>query len=339
MKNKENITNYIFLFIFSIGIMLIYFVQLIYPDPQPNPREEILYNGFEVFFSIGIGWVLQRISSRKEFQDSLKQFALSAYRRISDIEKSVNRIRIAIEKARLSYSKEKIHELDILSMATDELSNTVNSSIADWVDVIGDELDKKEKIIELQKEQQVLKSIAANSSGSGEAEGKVRQLQEEINALKLKLPYSLKEEVSIPYFEGTEKIQFVIDHFHREIRSHSCITFQVESINDGLKNKLEESLPLSLVVSITFSRSDLYLLNKDEVVIGRVINPFAEVSESDFINAFVVVLGVVTKATNTLSGGITFMKPFVLANAKVNKITSDYVEFSMAADDDGFAFG
>lgn len=339
MKNKENITNYIFLFIFALGIMLIYLVQLKYPDPQPNPREEILYNAFEAFFSIGIGWVLQRISSRKEFQESLKQFALSAYRRISDIEKSVNRIKNAIEKARASYSREKVHELDILSIVAEELSSTVNSSIADWIDVIGEELSKKERIVELQKEQQTLKSVVSNNPDRLDANNRIKELQEEIDTLKSKLPYLLKENIIRPNYSSTEAINFVVDHFHRESRSHSCITIQVGTNDANLEKMLDAIIPVSVVLSISLMQSDLYLLSKNGETVGRIINPFPKIEDTDFVNALVSVLGTVTKLTSSLSDDVIFSKPLVLNKARIRKISNGILELAIPAEDENFSAG
>jgi len=59
---------------------------------------------------------------------------------------------------RSSYPKEKMVELDLLKSITVVMNYTVQSSISDWSDIIGEEVRKKDRFEELQKEQQLLKS-------------------------------------------------------------------------------------------------------------------------------------------------------------------------------------
>jgi hypothetical protein len=194
MKNKTNNTDYLFLALFGIAGILIYGVQLIFPDPQPSTRETTLYTVLELIISISFGWILQRIDARRQYQESLRQFALSAYRRISDIEKSVLRIKNTIQEKLINYPKDKTHELDVLNVVAEELANTVSSSMLDWVDIIGDELKKKDRIESLQLEQFAL---LTNKQKDDETIQRLEEVREEINTLKADLPALLQKDMSI----------------------------------------------------------------------------------------------------------------------------------------------
>jgi len=109
-------------------------------------------------FSIAIGWVLQRIQSRDDFRKSIKQFAISAYRRILDIEKAVSRLSGVLIDDTVKRSPDEVIRMKALYKLVEGISDTVNSSAADWADILDQEIKKKDKIQELEEQRIILEN-------------------------------------------------------------------------------------------------------------------------------------------------------------------------------------
>jgi hypothetical protein len=273
-EDKANKTDYIFLAIFGVGAIVIFSIELIFTTPMTTPRETALYNALELGLSLGFGWTLQRIDAKKQFHESLKQFALSAYRRINDIEKSVKRIKGEINKMRLTYPQTKVHELDILRMAAEEMDDTVNSSIADWSDFIGEELSKKERIQELQREQQVLEVQHVVETE------KVLEIRNEINRLRLELPALMRPDVQNSFqFRGNGFL--VQEYFIALIDAQACIYLKIFSHQELSDEILKNNQPYSIRFEKWKEKTVVIIENKNEELVGEIVNPFKDVNVED----------------------------------------------------------
>lgn len=284
MKDKLNAMDFVFLAIFGLGSVVVFGVELIFPAPLPSQRETVLYNVLEFGLSLGLGWVLQRIDAKKQFQESLKKFALSAYRRITDIQKSVNRLKGEITQMRSAYSRVKVHELDILRMVAEEMDNTVNSSISDWVDIIGQELDKKERIQELKREQKILFS----RQNAIESE-KLHEIKDEIIRLRSELPGIMSIETQNMNFSKERNSYIVVEHFFSSIEAYSGINLKIMTNEAQSGEFLEKNQPYFLKFEQSFSSAVASVVNQNNEPVGQIINPFKfdDIEDSDFVNTLV----------------------------------------------------
>jgi len=63
-----------------------------------------------------------------------------------DIRKSIDRSLSAIDKMSKNYPKEKTNDIEILRSMLEGTFDTVESSVLDWSEIIGEEINKKEKV-------------------------------------------------------------------------------------------------------------------------------------------------------------------------------------------------
>ena len=95
---SRNLVDAVLLLIFGGGAVALFVAEI--STAGTTPREASLFRALEFIAAIVLGWLLQRIAAREEFSKSLREYAISAYRRISDIQKSVERFRSEIGRMR-----------------------------------------------------------------------------------------------------------------------------------------------------------------------------------------------------------------------------------------------
>src|ERR1700730_15326474 len=91
------------------------------------------------------------------FEQSLKKFAISAYRRIADIERMVERLHTEVREMISDAPKSEITNLRIVDAIVSDTGQLVRSSISAWADVIGEELLAIERIKRLEHEKELLR--------------------------------------------------------------------------------------------------------------------------------------------------------------------------------------
>ena len=91
MKEKPSIFEWVAFWLFVALEIIILVLRIISPTAISNQTENVLYSAFEIILSLYIGYFIQRVDSMKQFEDRLKQYGFSAYRRIMDIRKSIDR--------------------------------------------------------------------------------------------------------------------------------------------------------------------------------------------------------------------------------------------------------
>lgn len=247
--------------------------------PNPSAREVSLFGALEFIVAIIVGWLVQRIAAREEFSKSLRGYAISAYRRISDIQKSVERFRSEIARMRHAYPSDRAHELDMLSALADEMSNTVRSSSYDWADIIGDELEKIRRVETLESE---LRSAVMRSPSQPDADTNARlaDLRKELDALRADLPILVQS--SIPGFpeplpRAERESQAVLDHYIATIRAESCIHLIVEAWTEATEEgarKFKAGVPYSVMEERGMMKFHVLLVDSKQEPLGEVLNPF-----------------------------------------------------------------
>jgi hypothetical protein len=102
-------------------------------------RELLLINALQFVSTIWFGWVSSQIVSEQQFQEWQKRFALSAHRRIKEIEYSRERLLTRI-RAKSFKDNPITDELDAIQEIALSLRATARLSTADWADIIGEEI-------------------------------------------------------------------------------------------------------------------------------------------------------------------------------------------------------
>ncbi|HEY7770496.1 MAG TPA: hypothetical protein VIB55_20200, partial [Longimicrobium sp.] len=130
--------------------------QVISARGTPTTLETALFSVLQFVFSLAFAWILTRIAAREEFVASQKAFAIAAYRRINEIDEGVGRLIARANAQARAASPELLRELDVTIAIALGVRASIKSSIADWGDVIGDEITTIKRIEEIQDQQVAL---------------------------------------------------------------------------------------------------------------------------------------------------------------------------------------
>lgn len=150
--------------------------------------ESTLFSILQFIFSLGFGWIITKITSTTEFYESQKRFALSAYRRIKEIEKAVERLIQRTNSGLTSLAVENNNNsLEAVNLMAIHIRETIRSSIADWADIIGEEIETVDEIEKKEDELQKMYQEKTNSSDE-----LLEKISKDIANLKSSLPSELK---------------------------------------------------------------------------------------------------------------------------------------------------
>lgn len=217
----RNLVELILLLLFGGAAIAVFSTEIAAGNATPLDRS--LFGALEFFLSVAIGWTSQRIASKEEFGRSLRQYALSAYRRISDTKKSLNRVTLRIDSMRPSYPKTSIHELDLLAALTEDIADNVDSSKVDWADIIGEDLERAGRLQQL--EDQLRQVTDRGSARPSATDAQVESLKQEIDKLRSDLPFMLQEATMSPQ-----------DSLPREGRFHPVVASYLRTSIDTTSN-------------------------------------------------------------------------------------------------------
>lgn len=280
MKDKPSIFEWIVFFLFILLEISIFSMRILGMNSETTQIETILYGTFEIIFSLYIGYFVQRLDSARQFQESLKRYGLSAYRRIMDISKSIDRTINQIEKIRKNYPVEKTSDLDVLRSILEGTFDTVRSSISDWGEIIGEEIRKTERAYQLEGE---LKNL--------EKEKKDEKTNTYVENLKVELD-SIRSQLLLPTSEialsGTlEKQGFYSTYFEATGKRDGFIplyikpAFDYSSIN--VKDVFEKQ-PFSFILSDNLNDTvECYVSNNEGFFLGNIQNPMGFFDDTPYI--------------------------------------------------------
>ena len=161
-KKGANILDVVVSILLLIATVATIILQILFSSPTSTKIETSLFSILQFVFSLAFSWVLARVSLRSEFQESQKKFAISAYRKIIEINNAVNRLisRTTSHMGKVENSTD--HELDVITEIGVGIRESIRSSISDWADIIGDEIETVEKI-QMIREKQSLEDLHATS--------------------------------------------------------------------------------------------------------------------------------------------------------------------------------
>lgn len=141
-------------------------------------REALIINAIQYISSMWFGWVVSMFFSEEDFKEKQKRFAFSAYRRIKEIEDSIQRLIIRINAKKIN-NREYKNDIEAIKEIAINLKNTAKSSEADWLDIIGEEIKIINEIEKIEK-----KEFTPD-----------KELHNKINRLLQKIPSPLKLQV------------------------------------------------------------------------------------------------------------------------------------------------
>lgn len=282
MKEKPSVFEWVAFWVFVVLEIVIFVMRIIRPTTEINQAENVLYSAFEIVFSLYIGYFIQRIDSMKQFQERLKQYGFSAYRRIMDIRKSVDRSLSAIDKMNKNYPKDKTNDMDILRSMLEGTFDTVESSVLDWSDIIGEDINKKEKADRLEE---VLRISETQSNLSEEAKLNITEIRNELEKLKSEIPSVLQTN----HLGQEETRHFKFDLVETMARN-GLINLDVQHdmglpLSDDEKQKIINGQPYLLKRGYRNYNPVLDVYNKDKQKIGSVMNSKYSVGRESYFDA------------------------------------------------------
>lgn len=173
------------IFVLTLGaIVAISVVQIVSVD-STTKTEATLFNLLQFFFSLFFAWFLSLYFGEAQFAASQKKFAIGAFRRIKEIERTINRTQKYVTY--LERDENPITRAKIIAVngGLDAMKDTVASSIADWSDIIGDEIEitrELNKLKNLRSADEEAHQKVSNDSISTENEAKISELKKALPA-------------------------------------------------------------------------------------------------------------------------------------------------------------
>jgi hypothetical protein len=160
---------------------------------QTTKLETALFNLLQFVLTMGFSWFSSRAVSRADFEKSLKRFAISAYRRVADIEQMMARLQRELRRMSTTELPSKSSDMLLLEAVVLDCTQVVRSSTFDWSDVIGDELLAVERLRRLQRERDVLTSeVPQDKEAQTEVAEAKQKLEHQIAQIRASLPPSLR---------------------------------------------------------------------------------------------------------------------------------------------------
>ncbi|MEW6467731.1 MAG: hypothetical protein AB1458_02340 [Bacteroidota bacterium] len=267
-----------------------------------SPLETSLFSVLQFLFSLGFAWVLARISFRSEFTKSQKQFAIAAYRRIKEIDIAVERVIVRANSEMKTTDSTTMRELDLIQEIAKGIRQSIKSSVADWSDIIGEEITTVEKIESLNYQEEIITSKIEEIRGHNSEQNKkiIESLelhQKEVKKLIQSLPVSLQlatkkpknkissfERATEAFEEEKKKIGYIsIEGFWDPTFEHDIYDFKVGDVLTVMQGDVDKRI------------GAMVAYDKDGKSVGVMINgAFARglsLSYIEFFDALVLYLG------------------------------------------------
>jgi len=279
-NNKLDLILSILLLIATIAIIIL---QILFSTPESTKIETSLFSVLQFVFSLAFSWVLARISLREEFQESQKKFAISAYRRIIEINNAVNRL---INRTTLHMGKTEIetnHELDVINEIGVGIRESIKSSVSDWADIIGDEIETVEKIQAI-REKQYYEQVDGKPIVD-ESHKNNQDSDTAVENLISKLPNSLKLTANELDKYQSSKMSKVRAKLRREEKKKGYIELdgRYESSFDRDIYDFKEGDILQVMIADTNGRTGALIAFDDSgKSVGVILNKLTEISDGYF---------------------------------------------------------
>jgi len=186
--------NWLKILVFIVLLISCFFLIVVQVNSGSTATklESTLLNLIQFFLSIGFSWLLSKVVFESTYKESQKKLAVAAFRRIKEIERNIERTQGYVNSAKKENSKSS-ECLEVVDFSLINARDTIRSSISDWEDIIGEELDIAEKIEDLVFEQ---RNSESNDNDKKISQEKFEELESEIEDLKSKLPAPMRRSLS-----------------------------------------------------------------------------------------------------------------------------------------------
>jgi hypothetical protein len=226
-----------------------------------------------------------------EFEQSLKKFAISAYRRIDDIERMVDRLQHEVRQMVSEAPKGEATNLRIVDAIIADTGQVVRSSISDWGDVIGEELLAVERIRRLEREKELLKKDDASPRITGELSEALEKIELSIAKIESTLPAQLQLAREPEEDEHYRSFRRALRWVEKEGRQPAG--FVLSAVSGGIYPSERDPSTLTpgeALVAARLTGGAINVLDDQRRAVGRVLNR-SEQSYDSFASALGYVYG------------------------------------------------
>jgi hypothetical protein len=100
--------------------------------------ELALFGVLQFGLTLLFGWIVTTIVTEKSYEVRQKKFAIAAYRRLMELQGSFSYL---CRRIRRKMTNPSPSDFEVIEAMTHGIELTITSAIADWADIIGDEMD------------------------------------------------------------------------------------------------------------------------------------------------------------------------------------------------------
>jgi len=246
--------------------------------------ETTLFNTLQFIFSILFAWLLSAFIGESQFIESQRKFAIGAFRRIKEIERAIDRTQRYVSY--LESDTDELVKSKVIAVkgGLASMQDTVRSSIADWSDIIGDEIQISNEIKKLKKLRDNTDDAILNNEPA-----KLDDVNEKITQLIESLPTEIASDMD---FEDDgivlESIESLAEQWmeEKQLVLHAFYDYNGKFGSDLTQLKIGDRLQLAR--GMTESRMGaLMLFNDDNQQIAVVMNHCTnDCNYENFVEAF-----------------------------------------------------
>ncbi len=313
MINLKDNWGKIFVFLLLLAGSLVTMYIQIDKAQTASKLESTLISAIQFFLSIGFTWFLSQAVFESSQKEKIKKFAITAFRRIKEIERNVKRTHEYISES-IKFEDDPLGCLRIVHANLINAQDTINSSMSDWADIIEDEIELGQEIEKLEYQQNQLlhgKTLVVEEQG---------KIEQRIVDLSKRLPPTLRYTFKVGKGDDIQKKK-AVDYLNEEISSKGCLNLRAFwEPNDGLMkepNELKVGDEVYIARGLTDTRIPVVMVfDKDGNSIGIVVNRCRDKDSGYdiFANAMDIVFG--RKIRPKLLGG----KPILAKVVEVEEI-------------------
>jgi hypothetical protein len=256
----------------TIGVLGLAIAQIMRVDTATK-LEVVFFNIFQFALSLLIGWLLSHSLSEETFREAQRRFAVAAFRRIMAIERSLLRLQSRLDVPATATREQLRETMSVARIGLDAAQDNVRSSIADWGDVIGDEIHVAREVSRLKG----LREVEKDPTGRIEASSSdLAELNKQIQALKEKLPATIRAEVDADEFDFSEAATGIRN---RLLNNQLVFSVYWDALDSWDRTPNDVSVGDSVLVArvITENRGEVLIVyDKDHHKVGVVINDFGD---------------------------------------------------------------
>jgi len=258
----------------TLGVLALaaFLAQVVATNAHTTGLETALFNCIQFVLTVGFAWFSTRAISQREFERSLKRFAISAYRRISDIDKLVTRLDGEVDGMLEVSGGRGSENLRIVRAIVADTAQIVRSSSADWADVIGDELIALEQIKILEREKQTLRVDPKTAAPREGIEARLSEINSQIKLLQASLPARLALDADSAAYDQYREQHAAEWLETQHLRDHGLDLKVVTGDSYGSVRSRPSLRENEQLLGILDAEGGLSIVDASGLVVGRALN-------------------------------------------------------------------